>query len=272
VQQALLNQRRLSEPPTEADLAAAQSQLAQARSQLEQVVDRPRDQDLAVAQAQADEAALALAQVQESLEDLQIVAPFEGTILSITIVEGELASPGAPAIVIADMQHLVVEALVDEHDVAEIHVGGETRLSFEALPKKGASGNVTWIASAATQAGGGVAYAVDVAFDPGDLPVRIGMTTDLEIVTASAKDALLVPSRAVTADRVAGRYFVTRLGASGKEELVEVTVGLINGSFTQVIDGLREGDVVALTQITGGSSAPESPMPFPGMGAMSGRR
>jgi HlyD family secretion protein len=272
VEQALLNQRRLSDPPTEAELAAAQSQLAQARSQLEQVVDRPRDEDVSVAQAQADEAALALAQAQESLEDLTIEAPFDGTIMSVAVVEGELASPGVPAIVIADMQRLVVEALVDEHDVAEIDVGGATRLSFEALPREKLGGTVSWIASAATPAGGGVAYAVDVAFDRGDLPVRIGMTTDLEIVTAAVQDALLVPNRAVTADREAGRYFVMRLDALGKEELVEVTVGLINGSFTQVAGGLREGDVVALTQITGGSDAPEPPMPFGGMGPMSGRR
>jgi HlyD family secretion protein len=272
VEQALLNQRRLSEPPTEAELALARSQLAQARSQLEQVLDRPRDEDVAVAQAQADEAALALAQVQDSLEDLTIEAPFDGTLVSVAVVEGELASPGTPAIVIADMQHLVVEALVDEHDVAGLDVGGATRLSFEALPREELGGTVSWIASAATPAGGGVAYAVDVSFEPGDLPVRIGMTTDLEIVTAAVQDALLVPNRAVTADREAGRYFVTRLDASGQEQLVEVTVGLINGSFTQVTSGLREGDVVALTQITGGSDAAQSPMPFPGMGAMSGRR
>jgi HlyD family secretion protein len=272
VEQALLNQRRLSDPPTEAELAAAQSQVAQARSQLEQVLDRPRDEDVAVAQAQVEEAALALAQAQESLEDLQIVAPFEGTVVSVTVVEGELASLGAPAIVIADTQHLVVEALVDEHDVAQIHVGGETRLSFEALPKEEVIGTVSWIASAATQAGGGVAYAVDVAFDPGDLPVRIGMTSDVEIVAAAVEDALLVPNRAVTADREAGRYFVTQLDASGREEVVEVSVGLISETYTEVTSGLREGDVVALAQITGGNDAAQSELPFggTGIGLMSG--
>lgn len=273
VEQALLNQRKLGEPATEAELAAAESQVAQARSQLEQVLDRPRDEDVAVVQAQVDEAALGLAQAQGSLEDLWIVAPFDGTVLTVAIVEGEIASPGAPAIAIADTRHLVLDVLVDEHDVAQIAEGRETRLSFEALPREAAYGTVTRIASSATLASGGVAYQVEVAFDAGDLPVRLGMTTDVEIITAAVQDAMLVPNRAVTEDREAGRYYVTRLDGTGKAELLEVTVGLISDSFTQVTSGLSEGDVLRLAEIVGGRD--DQPGMFfgggAGMGPMGGR-
>jgi HlyD family secretion protein len=273
VEQALVNQRKLTEPPAEADLAMAQSQVAQAQSQLEQLLDMPRAADLAVSRAQVDEAALALAQTEQALEDLWIVAPFDGTVLAVNIAVGEFASPSAPAIVLADTGHLLLEVLVDEHDVAEIDVGNGARLSFEALPKQEVEGTVSWIASAASQTVGGVAYAVDVAFEPGELPVRIGMTTDLEIITAAVDNALLIPNQAITLDREADRYTVTRQNGPGESETVEVSVGLMNGSFTQITAGLSEGDEVQLVDIAAANDGQQPVMPpFPGMRAMGAGR
>jgi HlyD family secretion protein len=97
--------------------------------------------------------------------------------------------------------------------------------------------------------GGAVAYAVEIGFDPGDLPVRLGMTADVDIVVASAKDVLLVPNRAIEADREAGRYYVTRQRSGGTTERIEVHIGLRNETNTQIVEGLEEGDLVVLPQV-----------------------
>ena len=253
VQQATLAQERLMDPPTEADLAMARSQVAQAEAQLAQLRDRPKAEDVAVAQAQFDEAVLGLTLAQETLQDAALTAPFAGTVLTVLVSAGEWASPGMPAAVVADTEHLILDATVDEIDMAELSVGQAARLSFEALPKQEIAGTVALVAPSSTNTGGAVGYHVEIHFVPGDLPVRIGMTTNVDIVTREASDALMVPNRAIDADRSARRYYVTRLDASGGEERVEVQVGLRGDDHTQILSGLSEGDVLTLPEISGAS-------------------
>jgi HlyD family secretion protein len=71
----------------------------------------------------------------------------------------------------------------------------------------------------------------------------------VDIVTGSAEDALLVPNRAIEADRAAGRYYVTRQLAGGTTERLEVFIGLRDEANTQIVEGLEEGDIVVLPVI-----------------------
>jgi HlyD family secretion protein len=257
VVQARASLASLLDNPSDSDLAAAQSQVAQAQANLNTLLERPNPEDVAVQQAQVQEATLALAQAQSQLDDALIRAPLAGTILAVNVSAGEWASPGAPAIVLAATEPLVLSANVDEVDVAQLADGQTAYLTFAALDDQGVDGTVTYIAPASTNIGGAVAYAIEVSFSPGApstgsgqaLPVRLGMTADVDIVTDSAEDALLVPNRAIEADRAAGRYFVTRRNALGATERLEVTIGLRDQTQTQILEGLAEGDVVVLPEI-----------------------
>jgi hypothetical protein len=75
------------------------------------------------------------------------------------------------------------------------------------------------------------------------------MTADVDIVVASAEDALLVPNQAIESDRAAGRYYVTRQRSDGTTERIEVLISLRDESQTQILDGLEEGSIVVLPQI-----------------------
>ena len=265
VVQARATLASLLDNPTDSDLAAAESQVAQAQANLDALLERPKAEDIAVQQAQVDEAALALAQTQSQLDDALIRAPFAGTVLAVNVSEGEWASPGAPAIVLATTEPLILDVNVDEVDVAQLAEGQTAYLTFDALDDAGVSGTVIYISPASTNVGGAVAYAVDVSFSPRDtladpstgsgqgsgqvLPVRLGMTADVDIVTGSAEDALLVPNRAIEADRAAGRYYVIRQLAGGTTERLEVFIGLRDEANTQIVEGLEEGDIVVLPVI-----------------------
>jgi multidrug efflux pump subunit AcrA (membrane-fusion protein) len=75
------------------------------------------------------------------------------------------------------------------------------------------------------------------------------MTADVDVVTDSAEDALLVPNRAIEADRQAGRYYVNRQRADGTTERLEVIIGLRDEVNTQILEGLQEGDIVVLPKV-----------------------
>ena len=75
------------------------------------------------------------------------------------------------------------------------------------------------------------------------------MTADVDVVTDSAEDALLVPNRAIEADRAEGRYYVTRQRGDGTTERLEVVIGLRDEVSTQILEGLEEGDIVVLPKV-----------------------
>lgn len=275
VSQAEATLAALLERPTESEIASAEAQVAQAEASLNSLRTRPNPEDVAVQQAAVDEAALALAQTQSQLEDAVIEAPFAGTILSVNINKGEWGSMGAAAFVLASTHPLILDVNVDEVDVALLAEGQPAHLSFDALKGEQVDGTVTHIAPSSTGVGGAVAYGVEISFDPATssgliLPVRLGMTADVDIVVDTAKDALLVPNRAIEADREAGRYYVTRQRPDGTTQRLEVRIGLRDESQTQILEGLDEGDRLILPEVPGqgqndqGFGPGQGRMPFGG--------
>jgi multidrug efflux pump subunit AcrA (membrane-fusion protein) len=92
------------------------------------------------------------------------------------------------------------------------------------------------------------------------------MTADVDIVVARADGTVLVPNRAIAADRAAGRYFVELPGADGATERREIQVGIRNESQTQILGGLEEGTQVVLPQVPEQGEDNESRGPFGGGG------
>jgi multidrug efflux pump subunit AcrA (membrane-fusion protein) len=73
------------------------------------------------------------------------------------------------------------------------------------------------------------------------------MTANADLVTAERTNVLLVPNRAITSDRETGGYYVNRI-AGEETSQVEVTIGLRDSEYTEIIDGLEEGDSVSLVE------------------------
>jgi HlyD family secretion protein len=266
VSQAQTSLADLQARPTPSELAAAKAQVSQAEASLAQLRARPTADDVAVAQAQVDEAAIALDQAQSQLEDAVLTAPFDGTILSVQARAGEWGTPGTPAITLVAGGSLLLKVNVDEVDVPQVSAGQPAHLRFNALKDDQIAGTVTYVALASSNVGGAVAYGVEIRFDPGQFPVRLGMTAEVEIVVASADGTLLVPNRAITADREAGRYYVTRQRSDGSAERLEVQIGLRDGQYTQVVEGLQEGDRLVLPEVpTQSTTSQGGGGPFGGM-------
>jgi HlyD family secretion protein len=258
----------LLDDPT-SELAAAAAQIAQAQANLDALRKRPNAEDVAVQEAQVEEAAIALDQVQSQGEDALIVAPFGGTILAVNVTEGEWASPGVPAMVLAATKPMILAVNVDEVDVAQLDDGQAAYISFDAIRGEEVAGKVSYIAPSSTNVGGAVAYGVEISFEPGPLPVRLGMTADVDIVVASAEGTVLVPNQAIEADREAGRYYVTVQKPDGTTERREVQIGLRDEENTEVLDGLGEGDPVVLPQVPE-QSLRQNPFGPPGGGGRMG--
>lgn len=165
----------------ETELAVAQANLQKARKDYATWKDGPDPEELAVAQARLENANAALSAAQAKLEDLELRAPFSGTISEINVRLGEWINPGMPVMVIADLADLQIETTdLNEIDAARVKVGNPVVVTFDALPGVEVRGMVKSIAPKASE-GSGVNYTVVVI--PEKLPelLRWGMTAFVDI-------------------------------------------------------------------------------------------
>lgn len=237
-------------------IASARAQLAQAKANLTKLLDGASDEQVAVAQAQVEQAQIALEDTQANLANATLTAPFDGIVTQVYVAVGERAAGAAVDLV--DPSSLQVVLDVDEIDIGNIEVGQPTIVTLETWPDQELPGKVISIAPKAQTLAGIVTFEVHLSLDAGDLPIRDGMTANAELITASRQNVLLVPNRAITADRQAGAYYVN-LVKGNETQRVEVTIGLRDDSHTEIKSGLQEGDQVLIGEVNAGLDLTSGP-------------
>ena len=179
--QAQRDYERVLEGPSAGEIAALEAQIASAYRDYEIYSAGPDPADVAAAEARIANAQAQLAAAEASLDDLQLLAPFNGTISSLNINASEWVSPGVPVIEIADLTHLQVETTdLSEIDVAKIQPGDRVVVSFDALPDT-VDGTIVSISPRASQ-GSGVNYTVVVDMDEVPDGLRWGMTAFVDVI------------------------------------------------------------------------------------------
>lgn len=232
----------------DADVAVAAANLTQA------------EQDLADLQAgpEADEVEKAEARVRSAqavVDQSRLIAPIEGTVMSINHLPGDSISPSEVEIVLADLTVLHVDTTIDELDIALIEIGQQVEITLDALPDLLLEGKVISIDLSPRQGEGGTQYPVRVELAAEGSQVRIGMTAALSISVSQESNAVLVPNWALGFDSETGEITVTVHNGLERERRV-VELGLRNDSFSQVVSGLEAGETVGVAIDQGPSGPP----------------
>lgn len=232
--------------PTEAELAAAQSGIAQAEASLARLQEGASDEDILVAQLQVEQAQLSLDQAVHQLEGTSLAAPHAGTITMVGVKEGELTG-GQPAFILTNLSEYHIDITVDEIDIGGVAEGQPVTTTLDALPGEMLTGEVEKIADTAQFDSGVVTYKVTIQLAPEDAPLRAGMTANAEIVIERRENILLVPNRFVRIDRTTGQVFVDKLVGEVIQP-IEIQIGLRDETFSEVLAGLNSGDIVVLVK------------------------
>jgi HlyD family secretion protein len=229
-----------------AQVASAQAQLAQAQATLTGLQEGATAAQIAIATAEVAQARLNLEDAQQALTEASITAPFDGVVTAVHVSAGEFAS--GLVVEMADTAQFEVVLEVDELDIGRLHPGQSADLTLEAWPEESIAGEITAIAPIANaQAGSSlVIYEVHLTLGETDLPIRMGMTANANLITEAVENVLLVPNQAIHADRSSGTYTVTRVVGEENEE-IPVTIGLRDSQYTQITGGLQEGDQLLIS-------------------------
>jgi multidrug resistance efflux pump len=170
---------------SEADIAIAEAGIRRAQAQLELLKVGTRSEEIAAAEAEVAAAEAALTQAQAALADTELHAPFAGTVTALEVSPGQVVSPlaGQTMVTLADLRHLRVETTdLSEKDVDRVTVGQRATVYVEALGQD-VEGQAMRIAQQATTVGGDVVYKVVVELDEQPSGLRWGMSADVQITT-----------------------------------------------------------------------------------------
>lgn len=231
----------------EAGASQAEAQVKQAKANLAMLLEGASEEKIAIAEAQVAQARIALEDAQDNLAKATLEAPFDGVVTEVYVEVGEWAS--GPAVDLMDAGSLEVVLDVDEIDIGGLAVGQQAVVTLETWPDEELSGEVVSIAPQAKGASDIVTYQVHLRIDAGELPIRSGMTANAELVTAQRENVLLVPNRAITADRQVGKYYVNRVQGDTLVK-TEVTIGLRDKNYTEITSGLDEGDSLFIGEVS----------------------
>jgi HlyD family secretion protein len=208
------------------------------------------------AKAQVAQSQASLKQLEEQLSYTTIVAPMDGVILSRDVEIGDAVSSilvlGSTATLVmteGDVNEVYVQGKVDEADIAHVYLGQPARIKVESFRDRVFNGKVTKISPMGVEKDNVTTFEVRVSINNPGGELKALMTANAEILLDEHKNVLTVPENAVSYDnqKNASVNVPDRSQKEGQRK-VDVKVGLSNGSVTEIVSGLKEGDQVVLQQ------------------------
>jgi len=208
------------------------------------------------ARAQVLQSQASLKQLEEQLSYTTIVAPMDGVILSRDVEIGDAVSSilvlGSTATLVmteGDINQVYVQGKVDEADIAHVYMDQPARIKVESFRDRTFNGKVTKIAPLGVEKDNVTTFEVRVSIDNPGGELKANMTANAEILLDEHKGVLTVPENAVLYDNQKNAS-VQAPDSKQKDgwRKVAVKVGLSNGSVTEIVSGLKEGQQVILQQ------------------------
>ncbi len=207
----------------------------------------------------------ALAQARENLADYIVRVPFDGVISKVSVKKGDTAGSTALATLISSQQ--IAQISLNEIDTAKVKVGQKATLVFDAIDGLSISGQVAQIDITGTVSQGVVSYGVQIAFDTQDSRVKPGMSASASIIIDSKQDVLVIPNSAIKnqgdisyVEVVANSVGLDTTNATGVTLSVlpntqQIEIGLANDTVTEILSGLKEGDLIVVQTINSSAAA-----------------
>lgn len=209
--------------------------------------------------AEVAQAKARLDRADENLRYATIRSPLTATVLKRHVEVGDavssilqLGSQATLMITLGDMQEVFFEGRVDETDIGKVFVGQEARVKVDAFRDEAFPGKVERISPLGEEEDNVIGFEVRVAItDPARI-LRSQMSANAEIIVEQKDDILLVAESAIIYDQDRKTFVeIFEPGTEDQKRRVPIEVGISNGTTTEVVAGLQEGDRVVKAD-TGG--------------------
>jgi len=217
-----------------AQLDGADAEHKVALSRYQDAIEEIRNRQALVVQRRSE-----LEIARQQLADSTIYAPFDGVVQEKRASIGEYLSAASPIVNVVRMDPLRLRAEVPEREARNVKAGQEVRVTLEGDPNV-YTGKIARISPTITAQNRVLIVEAEVR-NNGQL--RPGSFARAEIVSAGGSSALAVPSNAIVSFAGIDKVILVQ---EGKAVEKPVTLGRRTSEWTEVLSGVRAGDVVVI--------------------------
>ena len=232
-----------------------------------------------VNQSQVQQAQAALKIAEANLQYARIISPVDGTVISRSVDVGQTvaASFQTPTLfsIAQDLTKMQIDTNVDEADIGKVKSGQDVSFTVDAYPDTIFTGKVAVVRNAPITVSNVVTYDVVIQVDNSQLKLKPGMTANVSITIETRKDALRIPNATLRfkPTEVTGKSEKPQnkqgmkgtkvwILENGKPKPVKVTIGLSDGSYTEISAGeLKEGQEIITDSLNGKKDNSSSGVP-----------
>ncbi|MGQ0549780.1 MAG: efflux RND transporter periplasmic adaptor subunit [Armatimonadota bacterium] len=222
----------------ETDVELARGRLSAAREQVALIQHGPRPEDVAAQEAQVRQAEASVAQIRARVRDLRIASPISGVVTRLNVERGAVISTQTVVATVATLKPIEVHIPLPETDLGRLRSSSLARVRAEAFPARVFEGKIARVAPAMDAVSRSARLIVVVP--NADLTLRPGMFARATVVFEE-RPAIVIPSEVIVRRGEATVVFVV------KDQTVEeraVRVGYVEGSRSEILEGLRAGETI----------------------------
>jgi multidrug resistance efflux pump len=197
---------------------------------------------------------LNLENLEADLDNILIVAPFDGTVANLYYTVGENVTENSSLVQVTDLTNLQIESNISEYDVYKFKKGMSASISTLSNKNLGLTATITSIGVIGDVSGTEVSIPVTLAMDEGQDVSSLypNFTATVDILVSESPSALVVPFEAVSEDADGNHYVLKQEGNNLVP--IMVTKGITNEIYVEVIsDELAAGDMIAYASSSGTS-------------------
>lgn len=252
--QAALDQLRAG--PKASDVTAAQQAVNSAKASLDaaqagynNVVEtqgKGGDYNVQIAEKQVELARAALQILMDQLELAQIKAPFDGIVTEVNGSDGDDVKAYTAIVTVSNPTSLQVAVELQATDLTKVQLKQPAQIVFTSYPAEKISGTVVYLPSLSASADATLPSdqrTVRLDFTPPpNQTLDLGSLANVTITTQQKDNVLILPNNAIRT--FGGRQFVRLVAPGGRNQEVDIEVGISNDTDSEIVKGLREGQVV----------------------------
>ena len=190
----------------------------------------------------ADKNSYAAKGLEKQREDMYLIAPRDGVIGYRAAEVGALAAAGTKVFELVDNSHVYVDCSLSENDAAVLETGMDVDVTIDALGQS-YTGKLVYVSPAMDDSA--KTYTVRISLDEDKSAIKAGLFARSQIDILQRPQTLFVPKEAVINKNGRVTVFVVRPDQTVEER--DVRIGLLNDTQEEIISGLADGEVVALS-------------------------
>jgi len=230
-----LQQNRLQLTQAEADV--------QSFEKVKQTLDQQAQLDQGRVALLVEHARVTVRDLEERLESAHGTAPFDGTLYSLPIRQGDFVKAGDLLAELADLHHVRIRAFIDEPELGQIDVNQSVEILWDAHPDRVWNGKTEVLPKQVVTRGTRNVGELICSVTNDRLDLLPNTTVDVRIHISERPSALVVPRGSVFIE--GDKRYVFRV-EDNRLHRRPIKVGISNPTKIEVLSGLNEGDLVAL--------------------------